>query len=297
MVSTEEQLMDLLRECGFDFTSNARDIAVRFPQEADWGVPSFQVLPFRLARPFAGFGEVWKIPLNRGVEFDLPPTQYFHEFHPTKDARSNFDQALEPLTALLGPGRSGTSTNVYERTWPIGFFTIRVISWPRELNSRFRNSYEGHNPYLWISAKVYIEPSFPFVHPGEDAGAPMHELLVSSDTCRLICDSQVYARRNRVPAPPATLVAGIAEGALLIRAEDRTVRVPLEQIRKVVLTRITPGRSAGSSSISIDTVFLNRHEVRISIAAGAKTQSLDEIASRFARAIAKPFAVEECPDD
>jgi hypothetical protein len=295
--SSEEQLMEIFRGCGFDFTSTTREIAVRFPRVLDWGVQPYEVLPFQLTRAFAGFGPLWKIPVNRDVEWNLPPTRYVHEFYPTKDVRENFERALQQLTASFGSGCSSVATNVYERNWRIGFFTIRVISWPRELNRESHNVFEGRNPYLGIAANIYIAPDFPFVEPTEDATQPMRELLVASEECKVVCDSQVYARRNRVAAAKDTLAVGLDADALLIRAEDRTVRVPLGQIEKFVLTRLTPSRFAGSCSLSLSAVFLGRHQVRVTVASGREAGSLDHSSNELARAIGKPLAIEEYPDD
>ena len=68
MVTTEQQLLALLESCGFDFTATARDIATRFPQELDWGVPSSVALPVQLTQPFAGFGPIWKMPGGRSAD-------------------------------------------------------------------------------------------------------------------------------------------------------------------------------------------------------------------------------------
>jgi len=124
MIATEDQLLGALAGCGFDFTSRVREIAKRFPRELDWGVAGFEVVPYRLTRPFAALGEVWKIPVNREVDLDLPALRCKHEFHPAGDARANHDQAYSGLAAPFGPGEAGESTNVYERHLRVGFFTI-----------------------------------------------------------------------------------------------------------------------------------------------------------------------------
>jgi len=294
MVTSEPQLVALFGSCGFDFTATAREIAMRFPQELDWGVPSCIVLPFRLAEPFAGFGPIWKMPVSRDLDFDLPPTVYFHEFHPSDDVRANFDRAVEQLTALLGQGQVVSASNAFERSWRIGFFTIRAIAWPKERNTAFRNVYEGHNPYLWIDVKIFVRPDFPFVHSTVDGSRPMRELLTSAPGYTLVCESPVYARRNRVPG---TVGAGICDDAFVVRGEDRSVCVPLDEMQQVVLTRLTPGRFSGSSSLSLDALFLGRHQVRVTVANGVATDSLDRVAPIVATAIAKTMVVEEYSDD
>jgi hypothetical protein len=296
MVTSEPQLLALFESCGFDFTATVRDIAVRFPQELDWGVPSVVVLPFQLTQPFAGFGPIWKVPVSRDVNFDLPPTMYVHEFHPTDDMKTNFDRAVEQLTAVFGQGQNASASNAFERCWRIGLFTIRVIAWPKEKNAMYSNVYEGHNPYLWMDAKIYVRPDFPFAHPTEDAGQPLHELFTSVPGYALICASPEYTRRNRVAGARAAVVVGTRDGALIIRAEDRGVRIPLGEIQQVVLTRLTPAQFSGSSSLALNTLFLGRHQVSVAIANGDKTDSLDRVAPILAAAVAKPLTVQEYPD-
>ena len=295
MIETEEQFVETLFAHGFDFWSSVRDIAARFPKQLDYGVAHSDIIPFRLRRPL--LGEVWKIPVNRDLDNDLPPARYTHEFHPTRDARVNHDAAEAQLTALFGPGEAGKSTNVYERHWRIGFFTIRVITWPRELKRPGNNVFEGKNPNLWISANIYIEPDFPFVEPTEDGSAPIHVLLQESAGCTLECKSQVYARRNRVFASANTRVAGVDLTSFVIRTYDRSVRVPLTEIQSVKHVRMTPGRYSGSSSIELETMFLNRHPVSVAVVRGAQSDSLDRIAAPLAEAIGKPLSVEEYSDD
>lgn len=296
MVTSEQQLLELFESCGFDFTAIVRDIATRFPQEFDWGVPSSVVLPFQLTQPFAGFGPIWKVPVSREVDFDLPPATYFHEFHPTDDMKTNFDRAVGQLTPVLGAGQVTSASNAFERTWRIGLFTIRVIAWPKEKNAMYSNAYEGHNPYLWIDAKIYVRPDFPFAHPTEDAAQPLHELFTSAPGRTLVCASPVYTRRNRVSGAPDTVVVGTRDDALIIRAEDRSVRIPLGEIQQVVLTRLTPAQFSGSSSLSLKALFLGRHQVSVAIANGDKTDSLDRVAPILAAAVAKPLTVQEYPD-
>jgi hypothetical protein len=295
VIETEAQLLELLFSHGFDFWSSVRDIAQRFPKRLDYAVSSSEIVPFRLRSPL--LGDVWKIPVNRALEMDLPPLCYRHEFHPTRDPRQNHDEAEAQFTALLGAGETGISTNVYERNWRIGFFTIRVITWPRELNRTGHNVFEGKNPNLWISANIYIEPDFPFVEPAVDASAPLNILLQEGPDFTLECKSQVYARRNRVLANTATPMAGLHSDAFVIRTHDRSVCVPLAEIQAVKHTRMTPGRYSGSSSLDIETLFLDRHKVSVSVARGSHSDSLDRIAEPLAQALSKPLAIEEYSDD
>ena len=284
MIAAEQQLLKT-----FDFISIARQLAVLSPKQLDWGVSGFEVIPFRLKRPFAGFDQEWKIPINRDLELDLPPTSYKHEFHPSTDACGNFDQALVQLTPLFGPGQAGEATNVYEHHWRVGFFTVRVTTWPAELNRNSHNVFQGKNPYLWLSANISIAPDFPFIEP--TTAETMRPLFETN-----VCQSLVYARRNLTPASPTTL-AGLSTTAFLIRSQDHTVRVPLDEIQKVNLLRLTPGRYSGSSTLSLETLFLGTHNVNVAIANGPQTGSLDATAQRLARALGKPLSVEEYSDD
>lgn len=296
MIDTEEQLLERLTRHGFDFWSTSAAIAQRFPIDKDWGHPSFPIIPFRLASPLAG--EVWKIPVTRPVDIDLPPLRYFHEFHPTPDAHSNHQQAESLLRVLFGPGERGTSTNVLEMHWKIGFFGLRVITWPRELNRARNNGFENLNPYLWISANIYIEPEFPYIRKTENATLPMDVLIKENDEVSVRCDSSVYARRNLVPPVQQGLkAAGRNSQEFIVRTDDRTVRVPLAQIRSVRHTRYTPGRSPGSSRLELTTTFLDRHEVPVLFAVGRGTYTLDWAAEYVSRALSKPFTTEEYEND
>jgi hypothetical protein len=295
VIDTEEQLIERLARHGFDFWSTSAKIAQRFPVEKDWGHPSFPIIPFRLTSPLAG--DVWKIPLTQAVDYDLPPLRYFHEFHPTPDAHSNHTQASSLFHTLFGPGERGTSTNVFERHWKIGFFALRVITWPRELNRAGHNEFEHRHPYLWTAAKIYIEPEFPFIGKTEDATHRLDVLIKEEDEVSIRCESRVYARRNLVPPATAVRVAGHNGQDFIVRTTDRTVRVPIAQIHSLRHTRYTPGRSSGSSRLELATTFLNRHEVPVPIAAGRGTYSLDWTAEYVSRALNKPLTTEEYADD
>jgi hypothetical protein len=297
VIRTEEELIELLTAHGFDFTSTAGQIAQRFPIQLDWGLASFPIIPFELSRPLAG-GLVWKIPTHGVYALDVPPRNYFHEYHPTPDARRNHDEAEARLTALFGPGEKGASVNVYERFWQIGFFRVRVITWPHELNRSLRNEFEGRNPYLWMSATIRIEPALPFIHKTEDATAPMRLLLTESADVSILCDSEVYTRRNRVPALTATHLAGLSvSNEFLVRTSECTLRIPLEQIQSLEHSRVFPARGPGHSDIYLNTMFLNRHPVRVRVFAGKETESLDHIARELARALSKPLSVDESEND
>ena len=264
-------------------------LASRFPIELDWGVAGYRVVPFRLGQPFAGLGDLWKIPVNRDVELDMPPCWYKHEFHPTEYARTNHDQAEAQLKAVLGEGAKGDAVNVYERHWKLGFFTVRVTTWPRELNSRGHNVFAGKNPFLWISANVTIEPELPYIERME----PLPMRILIQDPA-LVCQSQMYARRCRGTHPHA---AGLAGDLFVVTGGERTMRVPLSEIVRLIHTRLTPGRYSGSSTLALQGRYLDRHPVNVTVANGAATGSLDHMARDLATGLGKPLAVEEYSDD
>ena len=295
MVNDEQQLVELLVQCGFDFQSNVRELARRFSKVADWGVKDFQIVPLRLTTPLAGLGDIWKIPVAREYNMELPPARYKHEYHPTSDAKTNHHLAEAALMKLLGDGKKGQATNVYSRDWQIDFFTIRVITWPRELNQRLANSFEGKNPYLWISANVSIEPEFPFIYPIEDGAAPMTVILRPGNGYKLVCESEVYARRKRVRA--SEVAVGLAKGALLIRQEDRTVRVPFEEIEKIEHRKVEPTEGPGGSEIWLQGKFMGRYAVSVKLATGNQPDTLDEQVRAISSAILKPIEVQEDKND
>ena len=295
MIRTETELMNVLAECGFDFQSTVRDLAARFPLELDWGVAGFEVVRYKLARPFAGLGDEWKIPVNRPVEYDLPPTRYDFEYHPLAEARANHEAALAKLAPLLGPGETGMAVNVYERHCQIGFFLISVTTWPRELNlRRGRNAFGGKNPYLWIAAKICFEPVLPFIDCVEPV-TPDQILVGPGLDYTFDCGSLVYARRNRPPGNGSLL--GLLGDSLVVSSAERTACVPLREIEGVTHLRLTPGRGGGASSVELRTMFLGRHEVRVTVIKGNNTGSLDRVAPTVAAGLGKELAVVEYPDE
>ena len=290
----EQQLLIEWERCGFDWVSTASQLFTRFPIEPDWGVAHFEVVRYRLGRAFAELGTEWKIPVNRPLEYDLPPTRYNFAYHPHASPGVNFSEALQKLAALFGPGESGYSKNVLERNWKVGFFRIHVITWPEELNRRSTNVFQGKNPYLWISANVSIEPELPFVEE-VDCAPPLEVLAMPGDDYSLDCGSQVYARRNRLPC--GEWLAGLTGDTFIVQGPDRTMRVPMAEIDSVTHLRLTPGRRDGESSIALKATYLGRHAVTVTVARGNATESLDAVAPRLAKALAKPFTVEEYPDE
>jgi len=291
---TDEELLRLLEGCGFDFDSTVRELEARFPRKADWGVEGFQIVPLELRSAFAGFEPaVWKVPFFGELDLDLPPQRYTYEYHPTQDAHENHQRSVANLSPLFGPGEATNSTNVYDRIWEIGFFRVKTTTWPRKWNRQSDNGFEGKNPFLWLSANITIEPKFPFVRSTDDYAIPFETLIAEATNSA----SRVYTRRNRVSCGESGARAGVSSDSFLIRSADTTTRIPLEDIEAVKHHRVDQGRGPEESKLELDTLYLGKHAVKVTVAEGPKRDSLDMTAKQLASALTKPLTVYEYSND
>jgi hypothetical protein len=290
-----------LAACGFDFHTNLGTIAERFPPVPNWGNEKQPVVCYPLLRPFAGLASEYKISLHDDLDRLRPASYWFAEFQPTMDVDGNFALAVRALSALLGPGSEGDASNTKEREWRIGCFRIRAIAWPRQLNRKSTNVYEGKNPYLWISANIYVESLLPRIERTEDYD------LASLRSKRLLPElvfrpqSPHYSYRNSL-ALESSLGEGesyclLDESHLRIVVRETTFLIPRGEIVAVELGVARPARGGGYWEIALHTQPVGGRPYRFAIHLTYGRRGEGREAEKLARALGVPLQESEWLDD
>jgi hypothetical protein len=254
---TEDDLLTELTACGFDFHTNLSEIAKKFPPVPNWGYENQLVIHYPLIRPFAGLVGEYKINLHDALAMQRPVDYWSAEFHPSMDLDDNFDLALNALTPLLGPGTPSDASNTKAREWDIGCFRIRIIAWPRELNSGFTNVYEGKNPYLWISTNIYVESRLPRIQRTEDydLAQVQSQRLLPELSFRAFAPHYTYrntlALEQSIGEHDSYCLCGPTHFRILTK--ESTLVIPRTEIEAVELGIAHPARGGGYWELALLT--------------------------------------------
>lgn len=267
----------------------------------NWGYENQLVIHYPLIRPFANLVSEYKINMHDDLALRRPNTYWSAEFHPSMDMDDNFDLALNALTPLLGPGTPSHASNTKDREWDIGCFRIRIIAWPRELNSGFTNVYEGKNPYLWISTNIYIESRLPRIQRTEDYDltAVKAKALLPGLSFQAYAPHYLYRNSLRLEKALAKEenYCWIDESHLRILTQESTVVVPRQEIESVELGIAHPARGGGYWEIALSTLPPASKPYRFAIHTTYGPSGGKAEATELAKALSVPLTEASWFDD
>ena len=309
-IKSEEALLETLTERGFDFRSSVDELARRHGERDDYGLAGHPYVTFTPSQPFANLSGEWKIHINGPLDRVLPATYYSLEHHPFgQDARKNHADALTKLQALLGDGTDESVSNTWGRTWQLGFFKVRVTTWPAHLNDRHGNVYNKVNPHLFASANVAIEVPFPCIDRRADyaiaaARAARQQFNPAQNVLQWSSAFNVYAERNSQSLEQSFGDAEVltwfesesAPSALMLAQADRTARIPPADWVSLSLLRMEPARFSGYATLQLKCRFRGVHEINGAILTGETFDALDRIAPSIAKQFGLPLSIETDQD-
>lgn len=201
---------------------------------------------------------------------ELPPTEFVGKFHRgNTDPLTEFEAIREKLCSELGAYESSNATNVYSAKWECWPASIQIISWPRELNQL------SYRPGAWIgdeksreSVHVYINAGLSLALTESERSAlqesslmpypqgilkvaqvGLHRHYIGPMSCfRRLKDS--YSGLDGLFPKSHQLRLG-KECFGLFRLFDDSVGIyDLSEIERLTVSRLTPARGCGSSSLS-----------------------------------------------
>jgi hypothetical protein len=228
-----------------------------------------------------------------------------------------FHRAVAKFSHVLGAGVDGAASNTLGRRWDVGPASVELTSWPRQLNERYGpNAIHEREPRLAAACLVNIRPGFSLIANADDMRVVKSMRLIAPPAIATLedvsaaHDSHLNFVREFLYRISPTLRAsthvgdhgdaakiGIAErdSLLLLTAVDRMLRIPLADIRAVVVTRVQPARFSGYAQVSVQCVsdFGNGPLRRIALMSAPAADDLTEYGKRFAEELQQPCVINE----
>jgi hypothetical protein len=241
----------------------------------------------------------------------LPPAEFSTLLGGSPDARDNHRRAVEDISRLFGkPPRNDSSSNTIGDTWLFGPSSLRIITWPPELNKRSVDpSHEKHpelrtfcslsvaNGYMQTLSEreaEWIRMTIPFV-------SNQIQALHFSDPIFQGSHKGIY---RRLPANMQSQYAIVGRTpdleAFIGLDEDTAIVVARGSITSFHLDRVLPARGSGGAHLDleyVDTLSSIKKQRKIQIIRGAEPRSLDAMSESIAKLFGVDLIIREHLDD
>lgn len=314
LTAEEQHFLDLVAPIGIDWITTRQDLAGRFGISRYCDCDDVVALPPSNALSDAPLE--WRMYADPAV-MDLPPEYLFAEFMPHAKARNNHRDIEAQLRVRLGEPAIADASNCLVREWKFGVFTVRIHTFPPELQDKAlarNNMRYRYDARLAIASSISITSDFAHAYPDGSLG-PLAALVQAAGRggdaqsvfiftsaqqrgARVwLRPSRRHSRRNpqsltRV-LPPSQPVAWIDPAGWI------GLSVPLESLVfertpdcHLVLVRIEPGRAGGASSLE-----LAERGKRTPVFEGDEMNSLDVVAHLMSGFWGLPLAHETSAGD
>ena len=267
-------------------------------------LPGQRILPAASAFSF----RVWP-----GLDATLPPPDFSADLRGARwqlsdmvinrRAERNFDDALQGLVPLLGPGEEGSVSNTRARIWQFGRARVELMCFPPRLNRTFgKNTRHIRDPGSEHEATLRISPMWmPDLTEAElnwlrdfrvlgQLSPPRHAAL---DT---------RTRWQSLPAGQWQSGYGISRdlAAFCTVSGQYAIIIPRATLLSVALDIATPAKGTGGADVSISYAPVGhdpRHEFRFTVATAPYAPNpLEDVASALATALDLPLDKSVFPD-
>lgn len=255
---SEQQFLDLLAPAGIDWRLTTAEVAERCGSSNYYNWVDVAYLPPTTA--LTPFPLRFHVPLREDAWDDCVRT-YSADFNDHRNARHNFDAVAGGVSAVLGPGERGQSSNCHGMSWTIGTISVRVHAWPPELNQRTRNVIWEADPDSRHMATIHVESAVPRWPADESlsrvAALPASDRLDLAALHPSIADGAfdwsvgpgVFSAR---PNPPglelfdgATPLIWRDAGSARVGITVRAATLPLQADRLIMLQSFVASRARG----------------------------------------------------
>lgn len=306
MIGQELELVAALDAAGLDFRTPVVELAARNGMKDNWGVAKHPYVPVHCAQGLAGLSGEWKIFPTPMATIVLPALSYHFEFHPHADnAEANHQDALALLQQHFGKGTEDSASNTFSCRWKIGYFTVRVTTWPLAKNRQYTNIYSGLNPYLYAAANITISvptPAHLWAEPLSIEELRRH--AAERSQCwpgGWLVPQPYFARRNRQTVTAAlqadeTLAWTLPEG-LVVCNQVLSAAVPRSQMAGLELLRMESGRFQGFSELQLVCDLGHGYRVPLKIVVGSEPTTLDRVAVDLAGTYGLSLSYQEDKND
>jgi hypothetical protein len=251
-------------------------------------------------------GLLWPLSAQAFPQFSprMPATQFSGIAYRTKDARENLRFAAEQLTPVLGKPENSDCANTLGLRYQFGCAGLSLTIWPPELQ-RFPMNNPAHerDPRLKTGCHLAIQTGFRQAPTAQEI-----DWLESFEPITLLQTGQLTAASalDR-PAPPNELefvrhpdpefrnvfgyIGCSADRAALIFFTAQLYLIPLEDVIAFYVRRIRRAKGPGGAYLEMQcgTGYAAFPKKALTITSAPGVEDLNDLASKLARAMGKPF--------
>lgn len=242
-------------------------------------VYQWEALVLSNAVPLPGAITPWTASAGDRIPPQFPVTPFSALVWFEDDAQVNLRRAADLMAATLGPARIGRRWNMLVASWRCGLAEVSLIAWPPAWQSPGRsNPAEGRDHRLRTACHVHVATGFRLPLSAEEEtwvkGFEPLEFDGQVGTARMARAGATAPDETKLEyvRDPAHLVddrqttLGLsADGAALVVVSNQLFVIPRHAILRLEVTRLTPAKGGGGSSL---------HAICQTAAPGADGQSI-----------------------
>ncbi len=293
----------------------------------EWQKPLFELASIYGVSNYTEYDQVIWLPESDAL-FGVPLTFYHHyrlaqkhqlpqcyyaDFKSPAGARKNFKFIREKIEVMLGSGVDASTSNCLTRRWDCAPFSIEVMVWPPELNSKYKNVLNQKDPSRIGMALIKVSVVEPQLV--EDPALQMVLKLPEKDQVSLESKFDrhlgwITGEKNwDVARNPKTLNEYIQPGSHLAWRDGTSGKFGLSsrkfsfifdktEAKALAFFIADPARGSGYSTLSVLLGTAEEGNVsRVTIAAGDSNEDLLAPAKFLAEFWGIDFVREEGLDD
>ncbi|WP_174301244.1 hypothetical protein [Caulobacter sp. S45] len=250
---------------------------------------------------------LWPLSIQVKPQFspDYPAGRFSSAAYYGEDAYKNVDRAAKAMSTLLGPARPAVRHNTYQCEWRAGATSVRLTSWPPELQSpKLTNPSHEREPRLITACHVEVVTGFrPTPSPQEEAWllsflaiAPIRgdRRMQPEDVTKLApMEAQVEFVREPGDHVARTfgLVGASADGRALIFCHTQLFVIPLDVVTAFRVERLMPAKGGGGSWLEVicKTGEPNWPRKTVKIHSADAPDALNDFGAELAGYLRRPF--------
>ena len=227
-----------------------------------------------------------------------PPTALRARSYDGRSGTTTFRAAVESLVGVLGYGELKEWPNALAYSWSFGLAAVRLTFWPHRPNKELGMTFGYLDPLRWKATRLEVIPGV--VPDLSDAERDLLDAIpVPFERGRLPFEhgpgsSAAHWRRR----PPTASGGAFLDpgGRAIAVVRDRVHLVPSEDVERIDLRNLTPGRGAGGAHLRVQVRVDGPGLAWLPLLQDDQAGDLDALADELSRSTGAPLDVAWYPD-